>query len=109
VASHTFCELTALLICARSEFGSTVPKKIDLYWFIPAFVKSSVGSDSGTTEDEGTACPRSVHRPDKKGVHMEGYIPPSPKQLTKGVAIFLEVVQKGLSNMESIPFGTARA
>jgi len=31
-----------------------VPRKIDLYWFMPALVKSSVGSESGTTEDEGT-------------------------------------------------------
>ena len=51
----TFCELCARFSCAKSEFGSTVPWKIDLYWFIPAFVKRSVGSDRGTTDDEGTA------------------------------------------------------
>ena len=37
-----------------------MPKKIDLYWFMPAFVKRSVGSDSGTTEDEGNYGSRSV-------------------------------------------------
>lgn len=31
-----------------------MPRKIDLYWFMPALVNSRVGSESGTTEDEGT-------------------------------------------------------
>ena len=52
---RTFCELTALFRCAKSEFGSTVPKNMVLYWFMPAFVNRSVGSESGTTEEEGTA------------------------------------------------------
>jgi hypothetical protein len=53
--SLTFCELTARFRCAKSDCGSTVPKKMDLYWFIPAFVNSRVGSESGTTEEDGTA------------------------------------------------------
>jgi hypothetical protein len=28
-----------------------------LYWFIPALANSNVGSESGTTEEEGTASP----------------------------------------------------
>jgi hypothetical protein len=28
---RTFCELTALFKCAKSEFGSTVPKNMALY------------------------------------------------------------------------------
>lgn len=39
---------------AKSEAGSTVPKNIDLCWFMPALVKRRVGSERGTTEDEGT-------------------------------------------------------
>lgn len=51
---QTFCELTALFKWAKSEFGSTVPRNMDLYWFMPAFVNNNVGSESGTTEEEGT-------------------------------------------------------
>lgn len=40
--------------CAKSEEGSTVPRNMDLYWFIPALVNRRVGSEWGTTEDEGT-------------------------------------------------------
>ena len=50
----TFCEFTARFNCAKSDEGSTVPRNIDLYWFMPALAKSNVGSESGTTEDEGT-------------------------------------------------------
>ena len=50
----TFCELTALFKVAKSELGSTVPRKIDLNWFIPALVKRRVGSARGTTGDEAT-------------------------------------------------------
>lgn len=39
---------------AKSDCGSTVPRKIALNWFIPAFVKRRVGSEKGTTGDEGT-------------------------------------------------------
>jgi hypothetical protein len=37
---------------AISLFGSTVPTKMDLYWHMPAFTKSSVGSSSGMVDDE---------------------------------------------------------
>jgi hypothetical protein len=33
-----------------------VPWKMALYWFMPALVKRRVGSESGTTDEEGTAC-----------------------------------------------------
>jgi hypothetical protein len=48
--------LTARFRWAKSEFGSTVPRNMALYWFMPALVKSRVGSESGTTEEEGTVC-----------------------------------------------------
>ena len=54
----TFWESVTRFHVAAFDCGSTVPKKIALNWFIPAFVKSSVGSDSGTTDDEGTEQPR---------------------------------------------------
>lgn len=47
-----FCEFTARVSLARSDFGSALPRKIGLYWFIPALVNSSVGSLCGTTEDD---------------------------------------------------------
>ena len=50
----TFCEFAARLSFAESDDGSTVPRKMDLYWFMPALVKRSVGSDKGTTGEEGT-------------------------------------------------------
>lgn len=50
----TFWVLTARFMVAKSEAGSTVPRKIALNWFMPAFAKSRVGSDSGTTEDDET-------------------------------------------------------
>lgn len=31
-----------------------VPRNIDLYWFMPALANRRVGSECGTTEDEGT-------------------------------------------------------
>ena len=49
-----FCESTARLSLAKSEDGSTVPRKIALNWFMPALVKRSVGSERGTTEELGT-------------------------------------------------------
>lgn len=42
--------------CAKSEEGSTVPRNMDLYWFMPALANRRVGSECGTTEDEGTVC-----------------------------------------------------
>jgi hypothetical protein len=47
--------LTARFRVAKSDDGSTVPRKMDLYWFIPAFANKRVGSDRGTTDEEGTA------------------------------------------------------
>jgi hypothetical protein len=44
-AMLTFWELTARLSWAKSEEGSTVPRKIDLYWFMPALANSKVGSE----------------------------------------------------------------
>ena len=44
----------ALLSLAKLLFGSTVPRKIGLNWFIPALANSSVGSLWGTTLLEGT-------------------------------------------------------
>jgi hypothetical protein len=49
-----FCELVARLSDASAEPGSACPTKSGLNWFMPAFVKSSVGSSCGTTADEGT-------------------------------------------------------
>ena len=37
-----------------------MPRKMDLYWFMPAFVNNRVGSESGTTEEEGTEDSQSV-------------------------------------------------
>jgi hypothetical protein len=39
---------------AKSEEGSTVPWKMALYWFMPALVKRRVGSERGTTDEDGT-------------------------------------------------------
>jgi hypothetical protein len=50
----TFCVSTALFNCAISSVWPTVPRKIGLNWFIPAFVKRRVGSLWGTTEEDGT-------------------------------------------------------
>ena len=52
---HTFWESHALLRRARCEAGSTVPRKIDLNWFMPALAKSRVGSWWGTTLLLGTS------------------------------------------------------
>lgn len=54
--SPTFCEFAARFSLPKSEEGSTVPRKMDLNWFIPALVKSRVGSDKGATGEEGTIC-----------------------------------------------------
>lgn len=50
----TFWEFTARFSRAKSDDGSTVPKKMDLYWFMPALANNKVGSECGTTDDEGT-------------------------------------------------------
>ena len=90
-----FCELAARLSWAKSDEGSMVPWKMALYWFMPALVKSSVGSDSGTTEDEGTAACQ-------LGSFLAVSAPAVP---TKGVAPLLEVVQEGLAHFGGSPLG----
>src|SRR5262249_26642320 len=46
------------LSTARLYGRVPVPRKTSLNWFMPALVKSKVGSSSGTTLDDGTAvCP----------------------------------------------------
>lgn len=52
--NRTFWEFTALFKFAKSEWGSTVPRKMDLNWFIPALVKSRVGSERGATGEDRT-------------------------------------------------------
>lgn len=51
----TFCESQARRSLAKSELGSTVPRKMGLNWFMPALANSRVGSLWGTTLLEGTA------------------------------------------------------
>jgi len=65
---------------------------MDLYWFIPALVKSRVGSESGTTEDEGT--------------HSSQYDCPSNIYFdidTKSVPILLEILQKCVADLDRRP------
>lgn len=91
----TFCELTARLREAKSEDGSTVPRNIDLYWFIPALAKRRVGSEWGTTEEEGTRAHQYQSRhPDAlyEGVR------------TKCMSILLEEIHKGLPYPHSGPY-----
>jgi len=89
-----FCEFTALFHFAASDWGSTVPRKIDLNWFMPALVKRRVGSDRGTTEEEGTVLKLSVRLwPARASFHAP----------TKRVTIFLEVVQERVSDAHSVP------
>src|SRR6185295_13211703 len=49
-----FWELTARLRRPMSEPGEAWPRKIGLNWFIPALVKSRVGSSRGTQGELGT-------------------------------------------------------
>ena len=39
------------LFTARKNLGFSTFRKIDLNWFIPAFVKSNVGSSLGATDE----------------------------------------------------------
>ena len=51
-----FCEVTARPFgknCFSGPFGAACPRKIGLYWFMPAFANSSVGSLCGTTGLDG--------------------------------------------------------
>lgn len=96
----TFWELTARFNWAKSDCGSTVPKKIDLYWFMPALANSRVGSERGTTEDEGTGegwgGEKSVWR--RRGHH------PGTRR-TKSVFPVLEIGEKGVSHPICSPLG----
>ncbi len=92
-SKKTFCELTARFHFAASDCGSTVPRKMDLNWFIPAFVKRSVGSERGTTEDDGTIWQIS---------DSQFYGPVNSR--TKCVTIFFEVVKKCISYAHGTPF-----
>jgi hypothetical protein len=62
---------------------------MDLYWFMPALVKRSVGSESGTTEEEGTGGGLVTILAQGIGIEWE--------KCTKGVTALLEVVEKLLS------------
>ena len=57
-----FCELTTRFHFAISLFGSTVPRKMGLNWFIPALAKSRVGSSCGTTLEECTCNILTIYR-----------------------------------------------
>src|SRR6202008_3166579 len=52
------------------------PVKTSLNWFIPALVKSSVGSSAGIREDEGTRrCPRSSKKRRNRSRTSVAFIP----------------------------------
>lgn len=53
-ARSTFWVSVARVSLARELSGLTVPRKMDLNWFMPAFAKSRVGSSRGTTVLDGT-------------------------------------------------------
>lgn len=63
-----FCELTARLSLPSAELVSAVPRKIDLYWFIPALTKRSVAKrdfggkgrkgDDAKQREKGTRAPQ---------------------------------------------------
>lgn len=71
---------------AKSDAGSIAPRKMALYWFIPAFVKSKVGSERGTTEDEGTR--------DSTVRYATDYGESRDRVQTKGMFILLKVLQE---------------
>lgn len=53
-----FCELAARFSFAKGCVGSICPTKIGLNWFMPALMKSRVGSLWGTTGEDWTkVCP----------------------------------------------------
>ena len=89
----TFCELTARFSWAKSDCGSTVPRKMDLYWFIPAFANSNVGSESGTTDEEGTG----------EETYQLQISRNRPFKLTECMPILLKIVNKCFANSNSVP------
>ena len=70
-----------------------MPRKMDLYWFIPALVNRSVGSESGTTEEDGTA----------QRISLDRFVLRIAKVHTKRVAILLEVIQERVSHANRGP------
>ncbi len=91
-STFTFCEFTARLRWAKSEEGSTVPRKMDLYWFIPALAKSRVGSECGTTDEEGTVFEISTNIKSIRSI-----------PLTKSMSIFLEEINESIPDTHSGP------
>lgn len=85
---------------AKSDAGSTVPRKMALYWFIPAFAKSKVGSERGTTEDEGTRSFR-VSYAGKYGEIRD-------RVLTKGMFILLKVPKERFTHPVRGPLNSNR-
>lgn len=71
----TFWVSTALFNCAISSVLPIVPRNIGLNWFMPAFVKSRVGSLCGTTEDEGTIGHRKLDRYLHKSKENKHHVP----------------------------------
>jgi hypothetical protein len=65
---------------------------MDLYWFMPALVNRRVGSERGTTDEDGTVPICKLYY----GQHQ--FVP-----RTECMAILLEVVQEGLSNAAGRP------
>src|SRR5919108_3838521 len=57
---NTFCT-----VAARGKAGFSRPNMYGLNWFMPALVRSSVGSFGISEEDGTTLCPRSSKKPRK--------------------------------------------
>lgn len=66
---------------------------MDLYWFMPALAKSRVGSECGTTEDEGTVASQQQYQ----STRFLG------DGSTKLVPILLEELYKGIPYFHGIP------
>lgn len=79
-----------------------MPRKIDLNWFIPAFVKSNVGSERGATGEDGTKRVRLWQSAKWLPFSGDG----SRASHTKSMAIFLEIVQESIPHLLTCPFRT---
>lgn len=80
-----------------------MPRKIGLNWFMPALVKSRVGSESGTTGEDLTI------------VRIRAWFLVLPQNgegrkvdLTKSVTSVLKELQKGVSDFLSTPVRSIR-
>ena len=81
---------------AKSEEGSTVPKKIGLNWFMPALAKRRLGSACGTTEEDLTGRWIST----KPDIYLPGDI-----HLTEFMAMLvLKELEERLADMLGRPF-----